>query len=182
MNRPALLIRSMTLSDLDQVLEIERKSFPTPWTRSLFQHELMQNRLSHYRVVVVDPPGDQSSSLVAQGGAMFMGEESHILTIAVDPRWRGQRIGLWLLLDLLALCHQQGAHRVNLEVRPGNQVARRLYNRLGFQVSGRRRRYYPDGEDALIMTLEDLDRDAVWMPLASEFETLTGRLSPSHTP
>ncbi|MEA2610103.1 MAG: [ribosomal protein S18]-alanine N-acetyltransferase, partial [Chloroflexota bacterium] len=76
---------------------------------------------------------------------------------AVHPAWRRQRIGERLLLGLLDLAQDAGAHEATLEVRLSNLPARRLYEKFGFRPVGLRPRYYSDnGEDALIMTTDQL--------------------------
>ena len=81
-----------------------------------------------------------------------MADEAHIATVATHPDWRGCGLGLYLMLALLDAARAKGARLSTLEVRAGNTPARRLYEKLGYEVAGRRRRYYRDGEDGLIMT------------------------------
>jgi len=83
----------------------------------------------------------------------LMVDEGHIITFAVHPDWRRQRIGERLLLAFLDLAAERGAHEATLEVRLSNLPARRLYEKYGFRPVGLRPRYYSDNaEDALIMT------------------------------
>lgn len=171
MSLPPLRIRPMTADDLDGVLLLEAASFPDPWSRGLYEHELNDNRFSRYRVVVPASPTARADVL-AHGGWMLFGEEAHILTIAVRPELRGQGIGRWLLLHLLAEARAEGCASVLLEVRPSNQAAIRLYESLGFGIIGRRKRYYPDKEDALVLQLEGLDDERLWGPLAGELTRL----------
>ncbi|MBI3961103.1 MAG: ribosomal protein S18-alanine N-acetyltransferase [Chloroflexi bacterium] len=174
---PPLLIRPMTADDLDSVLLLEEASFSDPWSRGLYEHELNDNRLSRYQVVV--PAGTPSGlpDVIAQGGWMLFGEEAHILTIAVRPDFRGQGIGRWLLLHLLAEARGEGCDSVVLEVRPSNEAALRLYEKLGFVMISRRKRYYPDKEDALVLMLEELDDAHLWGPLAGELEELARQMT-----
>lgn len=76
--------------------------------------------------------------------------------LAVLPAARGQGVGGALLETVVAAAADAGCGGVTLEVRPSNAVARRLYGRAGFTVAGRRAGYSPDGEDALILWLDDL--------------------------
>lgn len=170
---PSLLIRPMTANDLDGVLLLEAVSFSDPWNRALYEHELNDNRLSHYRVVV---PAD-SDEVIAQGGWMLFGDEAHILTIAVRPEDRGQGIGRWLLLYLIDEARQAGCVNIVLEVRPSNETALKLYESLGFVLISRRKRYYPDKEDALVLLLEGIDDTLLWGPLAGQLERLAGRMA-----
>ncbi len=174
---PPLLIRPMTADDLDGVLLLEETSFSDPWNRALYEHELNDNRLSRYRVVVPSSTASGLPDVIAQGGWMLFGEEAHILTIAVRPEFRGQGIGRWLLLHLLAEARGEGCDSVVLEVRPSNEAALRLYETLGFVMISRRKRYYPDKEDALVLMLEGLDDARLWGPLAGELEGLTGQMA-----
>ena len=87
-------------------------------------------------------------------------DEAHIATLAVHPDHRGQGIGRRLLFTALNDCVGWGAHSATLEVRQGNLAAQTLYKDFGFEIVGRRPHYYIDNnEDALIMTLEDMDEE-----------------------
>lgn len=174
MSLPPLLIRPMTADDLDGVLLLEEASFASDaWSRALYEHELNDNKLSHYRVVV---PVD-SHEVIAQGGWMLFGEEAHILTIAVRPEYRGRGIGRWLLLHLIDEARQSGCSAIALEVRPSNEAALGLYEKLGFALIGRRKRYYPDKEDALVLLLEGIDDGLLWGTLGRELERLAGEMA-----
>lgn len=145
-------LRPMTAADLTAVYEIDRLSFPTPARPGLFEHEIRQNLLSHYQVLLVD------NTLIGFAGYWLLADEVHISTIAVHPDWRGRRLGELLLLNLLFLAYEHPANIVTLEVRRSNGVAQQLYRRYQFELAGRRRRYYRDtDEDALIMTVPALD-------------------------
>ena len=171
-----LIIRPMDADDLDDVLLLEAQSFSSPWTRALYEHELNDNRLSRYRVVARAGVAPNVSAILAQGGWMLFGDEAHILTIAVRPEFRGQGIGRWLLLHLLAEARDENCASVVLEVRPSNEVALRLYERMGFSIIGQRKRYYPDKEDALVLLLDNLDDPLLWQPLQAELGRLSERM------
>lgn len=177
MSHRPLRIRPMTAADLDGVLLLEDASFSDPWNRALYEHELNDNRRSRYRVVVCADPSPAIPDVIAQAGWMLFGDEAHVLTIAVRPEWRGQGIGRWLLLHLLAEARQEGCDSVVLEVRPSNEAALRLYESLGFVMINRRKRYYPDKEDALVLMLEGLDEAHVWGALQAELEELAGQMA-----
>jgi [ribosomal protein S18]-alanine N-acetyltransferase len=78
-------------------------------------------------------------------------DEAHITVLAVDPRYQRRGLGKWLLVNLLADAGERALTRATLEVRPSNSRALALYESFGFETLGRRRRYYADGEDALIL-------------------------------
>jgi len=151
--RPPLKLQivPMRVTDLPAVHAIERASFDSPWPADAYRSELETNRLAQYLVVRA---GDE---VAAYGGMWLMVDEAHVITFAVGPRWRRQRIGERLLLAMLDVALDAGAREATLEVRLSNLPARRLYEKFGFRPVGIRPRYYSDnGEDALIMTTDPL--------------------------
>lgn len=149
----------MTEDDLDQVLGIESASFPHPWSRTHFQDELKSSHSFPFSAF------DGTGRLVGYICPMIILDEGHILDVAVHLDFRGHGLGKMLVEKALAICHERGAEFVSLEVRPSNIDAISLYRRLGFIETGRRRRYYHDGEDAILMeyifTDKEEDSDAV---------------------
>ncbi len=140
---------------LPQVLEIEKQSFPTPWSKKAFLGELRHNRFAHYYVCLL---GDR---IVGYAGMWVILDEAHITNIAIHPKFRGKNYGKRLLLFLMQQTLFYGAEKITLEVRPSNIPAQRLYESLGFTEAGIRKRYYTDNnEDAIIMwknLLRDLE-------------------------
>jgi ribosomal-protein-alanine N-acetyltransferase len=146
LDRDALHLSPMTLDDVDEVLDIERASFQTPWSRGAFRYELTQNRVAR--------------SLVARLGRQLggylclweIGHEIHITNLAVHPSLRRRGVARALLGHILDGARRDGAELLFLEVRPTNLEALALYESFGFRVIGRRKGYYFDtGEDALVM-------------------------------
>ena len=164
----SLTIHPMQEQHLDAVLALEHVSFPTPWPRSLYERELRRNRYSSYLVIVPTQPAPDLPMILGQGGFWLMGDEAHVVTIAVRPDWRGRGLGQWLMLTLLAHARTGGAKVISLEVRPSNESAIRLYSTMGFVQVGKRKRYYPNGEDALVLELADLQHPALWTPLEQQ--------------
>jgi [ribosomal protein S18]-alanine N-acetyltransferase len=147
----------MTPGDLDGAMLIERQSFKQPWSRHMYLMDVQQNRMATY--LVLHPAVEDRDilpSVLAYGGFWLMVDEAHVATIASHPHWRGCGLGQYLLVALLDAAMTRGAVHSTLEVRLSNMPARRLYERLGYQVTGTRRHYYQDGEDALIMTTPPL--------------------------
>jgi [ribosomal protein S18]-alanine N-acetyltransferase len=137
-------ISRLTYADLPQVIAIERRAFPTPWSLAMFVLELSK------------PSG---ICLAARRDGRLVGylvcsrydTVWHIMNVAVDPDARRAGIASALLDELLARVGDPSA-RFTLEVRRSNGAAIALYERFGFKAAGMRRRYYQDnGEDALIM-------------------------------
>ncbi|WP_205697821.1 ribosomal protein S18-alanine N-acetyltransferase [Conexibacter sp. SYSU D00693] len=139
-----LEIRRLTYADLPQVIAIERRAFPTPWSLAMFVLELSK------------PAGwclaaERDGRIVGYCVCSRYDTVWHVMNVAVDPTLRRQGIADALLLALFERVRDVSA-RYTLEVRPSNTGAIRLYERHGFVAAGTRRRYYQDnGEDALIM-------------------------------
>jgi [ribosomal protein S18]-alanine N-acetyltransferase len=152
MGSPEIAIFPMTPADLDGVMEVERQSFLTPWSREAFAAEIMQT----YTVYLVAREG---ARVVSHGGMHVVWEDAHITNIAVLPEYRGRGLGERMMRELLARAHARGARRVTLEVRATNSPAQNLYEKLGF-ITGPgavRKAYYTDtGEDAIIMWKDPL--------------------------
>jgi len=151
-----LMIRPFTPSDLDSIYDIERRSFPHPWSRFAFR--LTYSRNPHGFLVAVadekvvgyviaekmmyrEPPGSK------------MKRSAHLLNIAVDPEFRHRGIGKALMETITTYLRGEGVNGIWLEVRASNLVARSFYSRMGFEERGRRARYYLD-EDAVVMMKE----------------------------
>ncbi len=145
-----LSIRPASPDDLPEILRIERRSFSHPWTGEQILDEL--NRRDVGRCLVAG--GQDPSGLCGFLMAWLVADEVHITNMAVDPEFRARGVAGTLLRHLLIASAAEGAVWCALEVRRSNQPARSLYGKHGFRTIGRRRRYYPDGEDALVMGLE----------------------------
>ena len=147
----------MRLSDISTVINIEKDAFPVPWHESAYQYEVAENRLASYQVLTA-AIGDRPNLLIGYAGFWMMAGEAHISTIAVHNRWRGRGLGSLLLLNLLLEAYKLEAVIATLEVRKSNIVAQSLYLDFGFEIIGGRRRYYQGKEDAIIMSVDSLDK------------------------
>ncbi len=142
-------IRGMTEQDLDEVMQIERNSFPTPWSRRLFERELLMPYAKPF--VALEVPLNQ---VVGYLCIWLVAQETHILNLAVHPERRRLGIASSLLHYALKYSGEKGAQEIILEVRRSNYKAISLYRNFHFQPRGIRPRYYSDsGEDAVIMGL-----------------------------
>ncbi len=145
------IVRRMTLADLPEVLEIDHLSFPLPWSERSYRFELTENPASHMLVALSQENG--RPRVVGYAGFWMVIDEAHISTLAVHPDHRRTGLGAELLHVVLNEAARRGADMATLEVRVSNQAAVNLYHKFGFQIVGRRSRYYRDnGEDALLMT------------------------------
>jgi len=145
-------VRRMYLEDIDKVMEIEPKVFGSHhWTRNNFVKEL-DNKVATYFVA------EKEGELVAYSGLWIVAEETHITTLAVDPRHRRQGIAEGLLIAMIDFAIKGAARAITLEVRLSNTPAQNLYEKYGFQRLGIRRNYYEDNrEAALLLWTEDLN-------------------------
>lgn len=141
-------IRPMCESDLDQVIRIERQIFLFPWSLANFADSLKAGYLC--RVM------EENLTILGYSILMIGPDESHILTLGINPDWQRRGLGEKMLHYLIDLSAEHGAKSVLLDVRESNQGAARLYRQLGFEQIGRRKGYYPamcGREDALVMQL-----------------------------
>jgi ribosomal-protein-alanine N-acetyltransferase len=142
-------IREMTRGDLEEVLQIERMSFPTPWSQALFERELLTPFARS--LVALER---ESKKIMGYLCFWLVDPEAHVLNLAVHPQHRGQGLGTLLMGYGVEYCRNRGVQLITLEVRRSNYKAISLYRNFQFQFRGIRRRYYTDsGEDAVVMNL-----------------------------
>jgi [ribosomal protein S18]-alanine N-acetyltransferase len=154
---PVVRVRALTYPDLPQVLAIERRVFPTPWSLAMFVLELSkQTGICLAATEPLDAPAGSSAAADADRlvGYLICSRYDtvwHVMNVAVDSARQRSGIASRLLAELYSRVDDDQA-RYTLEVRRSNAVAIRLYEREGFRAAGTRRRYYQDnGEDALVM-------------------------------
>ena len=148
-DEPRIRIEQMEEKDVEEVMAIERASFLSPWTRSMFLRELRDNSSSCFLAARID------KTVVGYGIFSSILDKAHIGNLAVHPGFRRMKIAERLLTALLDRVKSKGIKEVNLEVRAGNVPAQNLYAKFGFKETGRHRRYYQDTrEDALLMSLK----------------------------
>lgn len=134
----------MSEPDLPAVLDIEQASFPTPWKRDHFLHEIAA---PHSYPFVVECDGKVAGYVCLT--SLF--EEAQILDIAVAADMRGNGIARMLMEFAVNVSIDKGAEFLALEVRSTNAAAIALYERLGFARCGLRARYYEGVDDAVLM-------------------------------
>jgi ribosomal-protein-alanine N-acetyltransferase len=149
----SLEIRRLNYADLPQVIAVERRAFPTPWSLAMFVLELSK------------PSGICLAATLDERivGYLVCSRYDtvwHLMNVAVDPALRRQGIATALIERLFELADEP-SEQYTLEVRTSNGPAIKLYERFGFRSAGRRRAYYHDNrEDALIMWRTAPDRAA----------------------
>lgn len=131
-----------------EILEIEKASFPSPWSEAAFREETKNPVSSFWGLVLDRTLGGYICFWTVSG-------EIHLMNIAVRPSQRRKGMGYHLMKGMIESGAAQGVRVIWLEVRPSNTAATKLYSALGFREVARRPRYYVDTkEDAVIMALE----------------------------
>jgi ribosomal-protein-alanine N-acetyltransferase len=142
----AIELAPMRRRHIPQVLDIERRVYPRPWTMTLFLSEIVQRSTRYYLVARA------RRRVVGYAGRMVFGDEAHVTNTSVDPDAHRRKIASRLLFALVTEARLRGATACTLEVRVANHASQRLYRQFGFAPVGIRKNYYAEtGEDALIM-------------------------------
>lgn len=140
-----IIICPMNETDIEPIMAIERASYPLPWLTQHFLDEI------HSATAFPLTAFDHNGRVVGYICPLLILDEGHILNVAVNPDCRGKGVGRLLVQRVLDDCCVSGAAFVSLEVRVSNVAAITLYRQMGFAEVGRRKRYYENGEDALMM-------------------------------
>jgi ribosomal-protein-alanine N-acetyltransferase len=147
-----LRFEALRTDHIHKILEIETRTNGAPWSERAFQNELTHED----RIFLVAIAGGE---IVGYGGVWLVIDEAHVTTLAIAESLRRQGIGEKLMIDLLNKSKEVGMVCSTLEVRAGNEAAIKLYEKLGYKITARRKGYYPDNkEDAAVMWLYDLDK------------------------
>lgn len=141
---PQLTFRKMIMDDVETVATIEFESFSLPWTLEDFWYETI--RKDSISIVA-----ELDGQIVAYACVWISFDEADVANIAVDEKFRGRGIGTKLFAEIIRQVKLRGVNALTLEVRVSNTAAIKLYENFGLKSVGRRKGYYEDGEDALIM-------------------------------
>jgi ribosomal-protein-alanine N-acetyltransferase len=136
-------IERMKISDLDQIMAIEKISFLIPWEKSFFEYDL--RRKQGYCYVV-----KENEKVIGYTDAWHVADEVHLANIAVTPSYRHTGIGSKMLAKIIEDARKISCHKIYLEVRVSNSIAQKFYEKFGFIAIYKRVKYYPDGEDAIV--------------------------------
>jgi ribosomal-protein-alanine N-acetyltransferase len=138
-------VRALTESDLSWLLPMDEASFPTAWSKAVWQEEIHGHLAHYYALLEDDVP-------FAYGGFWLVAGEAQIMRLAVSPTRRGEGLGIYLMTALMQKAKALGAAELTLEVREHNTPARRTYLHMGLTECGMRPHYYEDtGENAILM-------------------------------
>ena len=141
-------------ADLEPILAIEQNSFQRPWGRLSFEGELRNRSACNFAVKSTEV--ETSGQVIGYAFWHLVTDEVHVLKVAVTPAWRGQGVASRLLERCFTLSVEQGAKSAHLEVRPSNIAAIELYQKLGFELVGRRPKYYTDSKEDALLMVKDL--------------------------
>ena len=139
------------VSFVDELFGLEKAIFKDPWSKYAILSAI-NSRIFHAEVLL-----DEKEEIIAYYGFYSLSPEAHIANLAVREDKRGIGLGSLILERLLSEAVKLGDTDFTLEVRPSNEKAISLYKKYGFKVEGRRKNYYGDGEDALIMWKRSAD-------------------------
>lgn len=142
---PPSYVRDLDPDDLPEILRIEHRCFPDPWSLQAFISELQRPR-THLRVV------ESAGAVAAYLIGWFVSDEAHIANVAVSPDHQGRGLGSLLLEEFIDMSYREGASYIVLEVRVGNEPAIHLYEKYNFRRVAVRKNYYEQtNEDAYVM-------------------------------
>ncbi len=149
-----LRIEKLKRRDLRQLLRIESRVFPEPWSVEVFNSELALRKGRLYRAVW---DGDE---MVGYIGFMMVDDEAHMTTIATSPTFQRSGVATTMIVDGFRTLRSNGIRHISLEVAANNDPAQALYRRFGFAPVAVRKNYYPvTGQDALVMWVYDIDTE-----------------------
>ncbi|MBF0709665.1 MULTISPECIES: ribosomal protein S18-alanine N-acetyltransferase [unclassified Gemella] len=130
---------------LDILSVIDRENFVDPWSKEMFKKELEQENSEYYAIF-------NGEEVLGFCGGWYVLEEYQINKIVIDKKYQNKKMGSLFLLYMMQLYANKGAKRAIIEVRKSNKAAIKVYERVGFELIGKREKYYQNnGEDALIM-------------------------------
>ena len=149
-----LRIEKLRRRDLRQLLRIENRVFPEPWTPAVFTSELALRKGRLYRAAW------DGGAMAGYIGFLMVDEEAHMTTIATAPEYQRSGVATTMIIDAVRTLRAGGVRHISLEVAANNDSAQSLYRRFGFAPIAVRKNYYPvTGQDALVMWAYDIDSE-----------------------
>ncbi len=141
-----LKMRPMQREDIDQIYHLEKLIFPSPWSHSSFEAELLHD---YSRCLVVS----NENTIIAYTVFWIIEDEIHIANLAVRESYRGFGIATWIMDIIFTIANANNIKIMHLEVRKSNTNAICLYQKFGFNIVGIRKNYYEtEKEDAILMS------------------------------
>jgi ribosomal-protein-alanine N-acetyltransferase len=143
-------MRPAVIDDLEQILAIEKLCYPEPWTIALFTAE-MEKPFARFLVLTDDESDTQVFGYIIY---WVQAEGVSLMNVCIDPNWQGLGLAKKLMHAMINETVRDEIPRIILEVRESNQNARKLYEAIGFKKSGERKKFYQNGETAIVMELK----------------------------
>lgn len=176
MSSVKLKLHPLEENQLDEVVELDRLSLGGLWTLEGYQREFYSPNGCLLALSMVNCQTNRGK-LIGCGCFWQILEEAHITLLAIHPDYQGRGLGQLLLCALLEDAVKRKLERATLEVRESNQVALSVYEKFGFKVAGRRKKYYQaTGEDALVLWRGDLHHSSFAPELERWKKRITDRL------
>ena len=145
--------RQAIADDLDAIVALDKLCLGGIWSADGYLREIDSPNST---LLLIQE--DQEQTLIGLGCLWSIVEEAHITLLGIHPEYRRRGLGKLLLFLLLEDAVSRKLERATLEVKATNIIAISLYQKYGFREAGRRKNYYPTGEDALILWLNGLDK------------------------
>ncbi len=164
--------------DAEELAKLDALCFKTAWSTESFDGELDPAKNSVYRVAV-----NSQGSIIGFAGVMCIFDEGEVNRVAVSPLYRGRRIAVKLMDDIIKAAEEKGVRKMFLEVREANRTAIALYKENGFRVTGKRENYYREtGENALMMKRESKESGStVNSGKTADLESVGNAVDPENT-
>ena len=138
------------ISHFEKIASLEKECFSDPW-----REEDFSSASNNPAFVCVSVLSSDTDKIIGYGMMYCVEDTCDIINIAVSPLFRHQKIGSRIMEKLISTAKAEGAEKMFLEVRESNSAARGLYEALGFETTGKRKKYYKNPtEDAVLMMLE----------------------------
>ena len=141
-----MLVRSMTINDLEEIVNIEKDLYKTPWNERQYKYELEENEFSYVFIL------EHNDIIVGYYGFWVMFEECDITKVSIRKEFQGMKLSNILMEDCFNRVKALGCKKINLEVRTTNERAINLYKKHGFEDVIIRKNHYGKNEDALILS------------------------------
>ena len=145
-----MLIRAWNFEDIPKIAALEQVCFSDAWTQEAFVAAFSS---PFFHGVLIEEDGE----IIAYACESVLFEDAEIENVAVAPAFRKRGLGRTLMENLESVALRLGAEQMFLEVRVSNEPALTLYKKFGFEPLRVRKKYYADGEDALVMK-KDLNK------------------------
>lgn len=144
-----IIFRNARKDDIDNILEIEKLSFPSPWGRIAFECEI--SKLLTGAGIFQVAYNEENDKICGYICANIVIDYIHILNLAVGPEYRKKGIAGEFIKRIEIEALKRKIYGITLEVRESNFAAINLYRKFGFDIKGKREKYYENKDNALIM-------------------------------